>query len=466
MKTKAKNTYKTIETNNKNMTEAKGWVSLGRQVQSFSAKTEEALSQVATCLILGPRKMTIVVGQVKPHSTGKILCKYWISIGFLTVDWLGSWRRLIGMCLHVSTSCVGGSFIIPGSTLSVVARMVHVVEEWVHICQPCQESLLPYHRPQFIHGRQYTHHGLSSTLTLLDLSRDNFSLLLWTHFQRGPSVGHDICGGHLLLKALVYHPRPARHHHFKQKGKVYFWWIPEIYFSQHDSTYYCRWFRPSTNRQAEGMMCTTKDALCRIVQGNWNQRLADFLLQQDISPYTVTGKSPEKSLMNCHLMSLLDWLHPDLTTDWLPQQEAPKAPWSFQLELFITGTTVMAWNDSDGPNWISTRMTGATSPILYMITMPDRPALQWHVDQLQCRGTNHELLLDSVPALMEQDSGPRLVRSGLLLPAHTEAVMDSAAWKVKLTDNAGFFSDPVSTVSTARPAKSLLHLQWMGTRPC
>eukprot|EP00079_Xenopus_tropicalis_P023325 XP_012815654.2 PREDICTED: LOW QUALITY PROTEIN: uncharacterized protein K02A2.6-like [Xenopus tropicalis] len=78
---------------------------------------------------------------------------------------------------------------------------------------------------------------------------------------------------------------------------------------------------PSSNGQAERMVQTTKDALKRIIDGDWNYRLAKFLLQQHITPSTSTGCSPAELLMNRHLKTCLDRLHPDLASDLQNKQE-------------------------------------------------------------------------------------------------------------------------------------------------
>ncbi|XP_060100365.1 uncharacterized protein K02A2.6-like, partial [Heteronotia binoei] len=56
-------------------------------------------------------------------------------------------------------------------------------------------------------------------------------------------------------------------------------------------------FHPATNGQAERMVRTTKEALGRIVQGDWDHRLAAFLFDNRITPNPVTGVSPAELLM-------------------------------------------------------------------------------------------------------------------------------------------------------------------------
>ncbi|XP_071033011.1 uncharacterized protein, partial [Parasteatoda tepidariorum] len=79
--------------------------------------------------------------------------------------------------------------------------------------------------------------------------------------------------------------------------------------------------RPSGNGQAERTVQTVKDALRRIVKGNWRKRHAKFLLQQHCTPTTTTSASPAELLMGRKLRTVLDRLHPDLTAERKLRQE-------------------------------------------------------------------------------------------------------------------------------------------------
>ncbi|GBM25957.1 hypothetical protein AVEN_94394-1 [Araneus ventricosus] len=69
-------------------------------------------------------------------------------------------------------------------------------------------------------------------------------------------------------------------------------------------------YHPSSNGQAERVVQTTKDALKRIITGNWNQRLT-----QHITTSATTGFSPAELLMKRRLRTVLDPLHSDLVED-------------------------------------------------------------------------------------------------------------------------------------------------------
>ncbi|XP_060091278.1 uncharacterized protein K02A2.6-like [Heteronotia binoei] len=74
-------------------------------------------------------------------------------------------------------------------------------------------------------------------------------------------------------------------------------------------------FHPATNGQAERMVRTTKEALGRIVQGDWDHRLAAFLFDNRVIPNPVTGVSPAELLMGRKLTTRLDRLNPDRAPD-------------------------------------------------------------------------------------------------------------------------------------------------------
>ncbi|KAJ8385580.1 hypothetical protein AAFF_G00184420 [Aldrovandia affinis] len=80
-------------------------------------------------------------------------------------------------------------------------------------------------------------------------------------------------------------------------------------------------YHPSSNGQAERMVQTTKEALSRITVGDWQTRLARFLLSQHITPNSATGKSPAELLMNQRLTTALDRRHPDYVSDMHHKQE-------------------------------------------------------------------------------------------------------------------------------------------------
>ncbi|KAL3213425.1 hypothetical protein MRX96_051690 [Rhipicephalus microplus] len=140
-------------------------------------------------------------------------------------------------------------------------------------------------------------------------------------------------------------------------------------------------FHPSTNGQAERMVRTTKEGLSCIIQGNWARRLADFTLQQHVTPHTTTGQSPAELLMGRKLSTMLDRLHPDRAPEKSTRlADSPSKPRTFQPEY-----PVFARNYAQGPLWIPAVISRATGPISYEVTAPDGRVLRRHVDLLPRR---------------------------------------------------------------------------------
>ncbi|XP_053230834.1 uncharacterized protein K02A2.6-like [Podarcis raffonei] len=99
-------------------------------------------------------------------------------------------------------------------------------------------------------------------------------------------------------------------------------------------------FHPATNSQAERMVHTTKDALRRMVHGDWTLRLAEFLLAQHIPRSTVTGWSLEELLMGRRLTTLLDRIHPDRALEQQPSTVVQGAPRRFSPGTLCTSETM------------------------------------------------------------------------------------------------------------------------------
>ncbi|XP_015271459.1 PREDICTED: uncharacterized protein K02A2.6-like, partial [Gekko japonicus] len=72
-------------------------------------------------------------------------------------------------------------------------------------------------------------------------------------------------------------------------------------------------FHPASNGQAERMVRTAKEALGKMDEGDWSQRLGSFLLLQHTTPCSATGRSPAELLMGRRLTTRLNRMHPDLT---------------------------------------------------------------------------------------------------------------------------------------------------------
>ncbi|XP_054832355.1 uncharacterized protein K02A2.6-like [Eublepharis macularius] len=158
-------------------------------------------------------------------------------------------------------------------------------------------------------------------------------------------------------------------------------------------------FHPSTNGQAERMVRTTKDSLRRISQGDWQSRLAAFLLQQHVTPHSTTGRSPAELLMNRKLTVTLDRLHPDLADEERPMPEG-------EVRTFQPGDLVYARDYSGRLPWVPATMDTTTGPVSYAVVAADGRKLRRHVDQLRPRWPTRTTGAESLPTPSEQDTIP------------------------------------------------------------
>ena len=139
-------------------------------------------------------------------------------------------------------------------------------------------------------------------------------------------------------------------------------------------------FHPATNGQAERMVRTTKDALRRIVHGDWTLRLAEFLLAQHTTPSAVTGRSPAELLMGRRLTTLLDRMHPDRALEQRPSTVVRGAP-----RGFFPGDTVYVRNYGPGQGWVPGTIARCTGPVSYEVGLEGGLVWKRHLDQIRTR---------------------------------------------------------------------------------
>ncbi|XP_059580407.1 uncharacterized protein K02A2.6-like [Alligator mississippiensis] len=126
--------------------------------------------------------------------------------------------------------------------------------------------------------------------------------------------------------------------------------------------------RPQANGHAERMVQTTKDALKRIIVGDWPTRLTRFLFAQHVISCPTTGSSSSELLIGHHLKTCLDRVNPDLVRDMQFQKDKDLdfALASGTLCLFIPQETVFAQNYGTGPQWVQSKIVSVTGPISYI----------------------------------------------------------------------------------------------------
>lgn len=144
-------------------------------------------------------------------------------------------------------------------------------------------------------------------------------------------------------------------------------------------------YHPRSNGQAERMVQTTKEALSRITAGDWQTRIARFLLSQHTTPNSATGKSPAEMLMNRRLTTALDRLHPDYENDMHRKQEVIADKHKGSVRSFQPRETVYMRSYTGAHKWVPGVIMDTTGPVSYRVQTPDGQLHRRHVDQLRGR---------------------------------------------------------------------------------
>ncbi|CAI5769343.1 XP_034959040.1uncharacterized protein K02A2.6-like [Podarcis lilfordi] len=134
----------------------------------------------------------------------------------------------------------------------------------------------------------------------------------------------------------------------------------------------------SSNGQAERTVRSAKEALARLDQGDWHERVAEYLFVQHITPHAATGWSPAELLMGRRLRSPLEQLHPDFAVAEPPG--CANAPWSF-----LPRNRVFARNFVGDIPWVPATVVGVTGPRSYQVALENGHLWHWHIDQLRRR---------------------------------------------------------------------------------
>ncbi|XP_015279864.1 PREDICTED: uncharacterized protein K02A2.6-like, partial [Gekko japonicus] len=139
-------------------------------------------------------------------------------------------------------------------------------------------------------------------------------------------------------------------------------------------------FHPATNGQAERMVRTTKEVLSRLMEGDWERRIAQFLLAQRTMPNPVSGRCPAELLMGRRPRTLLDRLHPDRAPEMQSSPEQQEVPRGFFPE-----DPVFASNFARGPEWLAGCIIRPLGSVMYEVSTKCGQVLRRHINQLQRR---------------------------------------------------------------------------------
>ena len=144
-------------------------------------------------------------------------------------------------------------------------------------------------------------------------------------------------------------------------------------------------YHPATNGLAERAVQTFKEALQK-TSGDIETRLARFLFSYRTTPHTTTGVSPAELLLGRKPHTLLDNLHPDLSSKVAKSQERQKRdhdsharPRSFQV-----GDPVYVKNFSGSQQWLPGGVEGF-SKLALLVKLQDGRTCRRHVDHVRAR---------------------------------------------------------------------------------
>ncbi|XP_054288291.1 uncharacterized protein K02A2.6-like [Macrosteles quadrilineatus] len=148
-------------------------------------------------------------------------------------------------------------------------------------------------------------------------------------------------------------------------------------------------YHSSSNGQAERMVQTTKNSLRRILQGDWQKRLAQFLISSHITPNCSTNMSPSELLFGRRIRTILDRVHPDYSSSDKEEKILDKALHDYQQSpqrKFKENDSVFARNyNQRGPKWIPAKVTRITGPLSYHLITKEGIEIRRHIDQLRPR---------------------------------------------------------------------------------
>ena len=113
-------------------------------------------------------------------------------------------------------------------------------------------------------------------------------------------------------------------------------------------------YHPKSNGQVERAVQTVKRALKKSSSETLETQLCRFLFKYRITPHGTTGVAPSELLMNRHLRSHLDLLHPDLSAQVKQKREQQKDyhDQRAHLRAFEEGEKVHVKDFPEGKTWL------------------------------------------------------------------------------------------------------------------
>ncbi|XP_031328049.1 uncharacterized protein K02A2.6-like [Photinus pyralis] len=144
-------------------------------------------------------------------------------------------------------------------------------------------------------------------------------------------------------------------------------------------------YHPASNGQAERMVQETKKTLKKLSTGNWETKIARFLITQHITPTSTTGLSPAELMFKRKIRTCLDLLQPSVVRKVRENQQKMMWAGPRTTRTFDQSATVLArkFGGSDEPRWQQEQIVRQLGPVTYE-TIDERGRTQKrHVDHLR-----------------------------------------------------------------------------------
>ncbi|XP_013912967.1 PREDICTED: uncharacterized protein LOC106541915 [Thamnophis sirtalis] len=176
-------------------------------------------------------------------------------------------------------------------------------------------------------------------------------------------------------------------------------------------------YHPACNGRVERAVHSAKEALGRMDRGDWQTRVAAYLLSQHSTPCPTTNKSPAELLMGRLLWTPLDRFHLFYSGDQ-PCNLGVTPPRSFRV-----GDLVWARSFSGDPRCVAAVVVSIIGPCSYRVGLADGSEWRRHMDQLRRR----------LPAVTGGPRDPGLDNTAACQPVPTFQVFPQAGLSYPLT---------------------------------
>ena len=155
-------------------------------------------------------------------------------------------------------------------------------------------------------------------------------------------------------------------------------------------------YHPKSNGQVERAVQTLKKALKKSTDSALQTQLSRFLFKYRITPHVTTGIPPSELLMNRHLRSHLDLLHPNFPAQVQQKREKQKNHHDQHSNHrdFKEGERVYVKDFPDGKTWLPGTIAKKEGKVTYHVLLEDDRVVRRHIDHVRSRTTDSTVEMD------------------------------------------------------------------------